>query len=646
VGGGSRSSRAAKEGAKDYISGREGLALMKVAPGFEVGLFADEERFPELVNPVQMAVDPRGRLWAAAWKTYPFWRPGMPMDDRLLILPDEDRDGAADRCITFARVHNPTGFEFWNGGVLVASAPDLLFLKDTDGDDVADVRIHLLQGLEAADTHHAANGFVYGPDGAIYWQRGIFIVENVETPWGPGYHTGSSGMYRFDPRRFTFGFHAPNGPNPHGACFDYWGYHFATDGTSGEPFQVVPSAKGFAMRPLFKKTVRPVPASGVVSSAQFPPANQQNFILCNVIGFLGVKQYRVERDPATGQAQGFEVEDLLSSSDRNFRPSDLEFGEDGALYIADWHNMIIGHMQHHARDPNRDRQHGRIYRMVASGRPLQPRVPIAGQPLADLMRNLEHPVDGVRYRTRIELSARPADDVLAACRTWMAQFDPKEQEHAHHLLEALWVHQRCHVEDRALLDLLLASPEPHARVAAATVRHHGQAPAAAGERPPPEPRAERKPPAQGTNLTLTEAEGRIFELGREVYHREAHCATCHQSDGKGLAPIYPPLAGSNWLDGDDERLVKLALKGMWGKIEVNGKTYDPATGGVPPMIGFAAMLNDEELAAVLSFVKQSFGNGGGFVSPELVQRVREATKGQATFYMADDLLKQHPLRRE
>jgi hypothetical protein len=121
-------------------------------------------------------------------------------------------------------------------------------------------------------------------------------------------HSGATGMYRFDPRRFTFGFHAPIGPNPHGISFDYWGYHFATDGTSGNPYQVVPSPKGFKMRELFKKTVRPVPASGIMSSQQFPPENQQNFIICNVIGFLGIKQYRLERNPTNGLAVGVEVE--------------------------------------------------------------------------------------------------------------------------------------------------------------------------------------------------------------------------------------------------------------------------------------------------------------------------------------------------
>jgi mono/diheme cytochrome c family protein/lysophospholipase L1-like esterase len=645
VGGGSKSSSAMKEGTADYVSGEAAIAHMTLAKGFEVNLFADEARFPELVNPVQTAMDPRGRLWVAAWKTYPSWKPGTPMDDRLLILPDENRDGRADRCITFARVHNPTGFEFWNGGVLVASAPELLFLKDTDGDDVADVRINLLQGIEAADTHHAANSFVFGPDGALYWQRGVFIVENVETPWGAAKASGATGMYRFDPRRYTFGFHAPIGPNPHGISFDYWGYHFATDGTSGNPFQVVPSPKGFEMRELFKKTVRPVPASGIVSSQQFPPENQQNFLICNVIGFLGIKQYRLERNPTNGLAVGVEVENLVQSTDKNFRPSDFEFGADGALYFADWHNMIIGHMQHNARDPSRDHQHGRIYRMIATGRPLQAPVKIAGQPLPALLRNLEHPVDGIRYRTRIELSSRPRAEVLRACQDWMKAFDPRKAEHAHHLLEALWVHQQLHEPNRALLDQVLASPEPHARIAAATVRHHWyEVDHTQGglrdERKAPEPAL----PSYGPTRALSGEQRRIYDQGREIFHREAHCATCHQADGKGLGALYPPLAGSDWLDGDDERLVKLALKGLWGPIEVSGRKFDPATGGTPPMIGFATLLKDEELAAVLSYVKQSFGNNGDFVSPDLVKRVREATKERSNFYMADELLKEHPLR--
>ena len=118
---------------------------------------------------------------------------------------DLNGDGVADERKIFAHVHNPLGFEFWGGGVIVTSGPDLLFLKDTDGDDQADVRYPLLQGLGTADTHHAANNLVYGPDGGIYWQSGIFLVHNHETPWKQNLNTGGSGMYRFDPRRTAMG---------------------------------------------------------------------------------------------------------------------------------------------------------------------------------------------------------------------------------------------------------------------------------------------------------------------------------------------------------------------------------------------------------------------------------------------------------
>lgn len=455
-----------------YLGGQEGIAKMNVAGGFKVNLFADEKRFPELINPVQMAVDTNGRVWAAAWATYPTWEPLKPMNDSLLIFPDENRDGVADKCITFAKVHNPTGFEFWNGGVLVASCPDILFLKDTDGDDIADVREMYMAGLDGADTHHAANNFRFGPDGGLYWQRGVFIVENVETPWTKAFEARRDGMYRFDPMTFTFSFHAPNGPNSHGTAFDYWGFHYATDGTSGNAFQVQPDTKGFKMRSLLQKQVRPVPSCAVVSSSQFPPDHQGNFLIANTIGFLGVKQYRLEHNAAMAKVDGKPLGDLISSSDKNFRPTDLEFGNDGALYISDWQNAIIGHMQHNIRDPERDKKHGRIYRMIAEDRKLQPHVKIDGQPIAALLENLKHPVDGVRYRTHIELTEHKPNEVVAACKKWMKQFDTKNPEHAHHLLEALWLHQRCDVKEPDLLKALLESPEPLARVAAHTVNHY------------------------------------------------------------------------------------------------------------------------------------------------------------------------------
>lgn len=491
VGGGSKSSNAEKEGSLDYISGEDAIQYMDMDDRFEMSLFADEKQFPELINPVQLQVDTQGRLWAAVWPTYPMWEPLKDMHDALVICHDDNNDGKCDRVTEFAKVQNPLGFEFWNGGVIVTSAPDILFLKDTDGDDVADVRQIILQGVDFADTHHGANNLIMGPDGGIYWQSGVFLVHNYEHPWGPSLQASRSAMYRFDPRRFTIALHADNSPNPHGISFDDWGHHYATDGTGGRAYQVRPEGEGFKMHQLLEKEVRPVTASEVVSSTHFPEDMQGDFLICNVIGFLGIKHYDLARDANDGtvwgepagaeltvkvlNADGSTSEDssrgLLMSGDKNFRPSDAVFGADGALYIGDWHNVIIGHMQHNVRDPNRDKKHGRIYRMTAKDRPLQEPVAIDGEPIPALLANLEHPAYGVRHRTRIELSERDTSEVVAAAKDWMKKFDPAKKEHAHALTEALWLHQQHNARDVELLGQMLKSPEPHARNAANVVQH-------------------------------------------------------------------------------------------------------------------------------------------------------------------------------
>ena len=304
----------------DYLSPQESLAKIKVPEGFEITLFADETRFPALVNPVQMQVDAKGRLWVACWGTYPKWEPLKPMNDSLLILTDSNGSGVADKAVEFAKVNNPLGFEFWNGGVIVTSMPNILFLKDTHGDDKADTRFVLLQGIDSADTHHSANNLIYGPDGAIYWQSGIFMHNAFEHPWGPALHTGQAGMYRFDPRCYTISFHADNGPNAHGTAFDYWGYHFANDGTGGASFQVRPEGNGFQMYPLVNTECRPVPGDAIISSDNFPPEMQQDFLVLNVIGYLGIKRYQLHRDGFRHERQELRARPGLGHSHRGFPP--------------------------------------------------------------------------------------------------------------------------------------------------------------------------------------------------------------------------------------------------------------------------------------------------------------------------------------
>ncbi|MEM7236074.1 MAG: PVC-type heme-binding CxxCH protein, partial [Planctomycetota bacterium] len=365
-----------------YMGGKEAISKMRVHEGMEVNLFASEEMFPEMVNPVQLAVDTDGRLFASVWPSYPHWDPTQPRKDRILCLPDENGDGVADKCVIFAdELNSVTGFEFWGGGMLAAVLPEIWFLKDHNGDDVADEKIRMLQGVSSADTHHSANAIVIGPDGWLYYSRGIFNKCSMETPT-KNFRSGSSGVYRFNPRTFEIEFHFPIGPNPHGDVFDQWGYQFVNDGTGGTgSYANIGKGKGY--KKWFQKRVRPVAATGILSSSHFPEENQGNFLICNTITFLGVLQHEVKYDGADIRA--IEVDPILQSTDPNFRPTDVEVGSDGALYVSDWCNVLIGHMQHNMRDPNRDAKHGRIYRVTAKGRPLMKPLKLKGKPIPEVL---------------------------------------------------------------------------------------------------------------------------------------------------------------------------------------------------------------------------------------------------------------------
>ena len=107
--------------------------------------------------------------------------------------------------------------------------------------------------------------------------------------------------------------------------------------------------------------------------------------------------------------------------------------------------------------------------------------------------------------------------------------------------------------------------------------------------------------------------------------------------------MYPPLINSQWVSGSEERLVKLTLHGLWGKIEVNGKTYDPSK-GIPPMTAFGALLDDKEMASVLTYVRNSWGNKAPAVKPSTVKRVRQENEKRTAVWTPEELLKKHPLK--
>lgn len=841
-----------KNGELSFLEGEEALATIEVPEGYAIEQWATEVEFPDLANPVQLSFDNRGRLWVATMPSYPHYRPGDPRpDDKLLILEDSDGDGKADKQTVFADgLHLPMGFEFAPEGVYLSQGINLVLLRDRDGDDRVDEREIIFSGFDDHDTHHAIGAYCADPSGAIFMCEGVFLRTNVETAHGPVRGT-NGGFYRFAPQRRHLERHAQLSiPNPWGIAFDEWGQHFFihTSGPTTEwmlPGSIKPRY-GVATpgsQNLIEAAHRVRPTSGIefISSRHFPDEVQGDMLINNSIGFLGTKQHQVLED-GTGFTTRWR-QDLTKSSDGNFRPVDVETAPDGSLYLIDWHNPLIGHMQHNARDPHRDHDHGRIYRITYPGRPLVDAAPVADASIEQLLENLTLPEYRTRYRTRRELRGRAADDVLTALGSWTAALDAADPDYEHHLLEGLWVswgldrvdeallrrlleardhraraaavrvlrysghriseqaqlleraardsHGRVKLEaiaaaswlekDAGLAVLAAAAHDPNAKVVEAALQHvlasdggrliqvrHPRIASeavssikitvpgdgaiinlaemeitSAGEkvtdqavitqssvydkgqhpiehltdgdlgnfshtatesnpwievrfatpipideikiwnRPNFEMRFDkarfefysdekelvelelsihgdtgiyadpwlrapyRTAEAHLNNQTIEEKivvevpdhlEGEVrdqYVSGAEIYARDGHCATCHQPDGLGLqAAGFPPLAGTSWATGDEDRLIKLTLNGLLGPIEVEGKSYP----GLVPMTPFGDMLDNDELAAVLTYVRNSFGNQASAISSRQIEEVRLATQGKQGFYSPEELL--------
>lgn len=693
-----------QNGSLQYLYGEDAVRKLKVPPGYKIEMFASEKEFKDLANPVQLSFDNKGRLWVATMPTYPHYRPGDPKpNDKILIFEDTNGDGRADKQITFAdSLHLPVGFELAPEGVYVSQGTNFMLFTDTDGDDRADKREILLSGFDDHDTHHAHSAYAADPSGAIYMAEGVFLHTNVETPYGPVRAT-NGGFFRYSPQRKHLERTAQLSiPNPWGIAFDDWGQNFYAETSSPDVRWMMPGS----VKPRYgvathkgvnlieeKHRVRPTSGLEFVSSRHFPDEVQGDLLINNTIGFLGTKQHRLV-DDGTGYKSTHRL-DLVRSEDRNFRPVDMEFAPDGSLYIIDWHNVLIGHMQHNARDPLRDHVHGRIYRVTYPSRPLVEPAPVAGASIAQLLENLKLPEFRTRYRTRRELRGRNPDEVLSALRTWIAGLNIEDERYDHHLLEGLWVSWGLNRVDPNILHQVLKSKDHRVRAAAvrvlrysghqledqprllmeAAADEHGrvrlEAVVAASWLDPevglPIVREAGKHPlddwmihayetalahleGKSVNQKKEEAvqthlkggERELYVIGKKIYEREGFCMTCHQADGNGLsASGFPPLANTPWVTGNEERLIKLVLKGLQGPIMVQNTRY----GGQVPMTPFEGMLDDEEVAAVLTYVRNSFGNRADPVRPETVKAVRENVKDKKGFYSPDELLKAHPLEK-
>ncbi|MES2660190.1 MAG: HEAT repeat domain-containing protein [Verrucomicrobiota bacterium] len=454
-----------------YMDPEEAIKYLKLAPGCKVELVASEKTFPEFVNPVQMNFDTKGRLWIAVWPNYPETSPTTKIFDKIVVIDLDPKTGKAAKMTTFADGLNcPTGFQFYKDGILLMQSPDLLYLRDTDGDGKADTRERVLHGLDAADSHHETNSICYEPGGAVYLSDGVFHRTNVETFNGPVRNV-DGGIYRYEPVTGKFMRHAPyNLANPHGRVFDYWGNDLITDATGNANYfgpamsSHLDSGEHPTMKQFWDRPSRPCPGTAILTSRHFPDDWQGLFLNTNVISIQGIFRAKLTEEGSgiTGETLPNLVETDIAKNP-NFRPSGITVAPDGSLYFMDWSQMLIGHLQHHLRDPQRDHQHGRLYRITYEGRPLMVPKQIDGQPVAALLDLLKEPENDVRLRAKIELGKHDAKEVTDGVLQWMKTLDTTDGAYEHHLLEALWVHQWHNVVNLPLLERVLKSPEPRAR---------------------------------------------------------------------------------------------------------------------------------------------------------------------------------------
>jgi putative heme-binding domain-containing protein len=518
------------------------LASFRLPPGFEIHLYASER--DGLVKPIQMRWDPSGRLWVIGSTTYPQIKPGEEPNDKVWILEDTKGGGYADKVTVFADgLVIPTGLEIAPVGNLAinnehlafgknAAAPTggekatreapstqmlnakssmlnapsacyvgegtkLLLLTDTDGDGKADKREVVLRGFGTGDNHQNINSFRWTPGGELVFCQGLHAFSRVETPYGI-VALDQAGLWRFRPREHrldAFFGGAADPQNPWGWTFSKWGVPVISAGNSGNMYfpspEMIRGWQGGRRETIWatgkgRKTSNPE----IIESAHFPDEWQGALVTGGYIN-NGVWTLAMEPDGA-----GVKMVDhpalppLVQSTHGSFRPVDVKLGPDGALYICDWYNPIIGHYQASFRHPDRDKTHGRIWRVTYKGRPLLTPPPVlvgrvspraesgaASEParedtrptpdfvsLFELLRSKDrYP----REQAKMKLWSSDPAAVTRALRNWYPQLDPvaPDLDFAH--VQALGVFEGLEVVDVPLLKRTLAAKSPEARAYAA-----------------------------------------------------------------------------------------------------------------------------------------------------------------------------------
>ena len=455
-----------------------------VPEGFEVQLVAAE---PDIHKPLNIAFDDRGRLWVTETVEYPFAAPpGRKPRDAVKILEDFAPDGRARKITTFADGLNiPIGVLPLPGKrpqeAFVYSIPSIYRLRDTKGSGQADQREALYSRFEFRDTHGMTNNFALGFDGWIYACHGFSNESTVKGGDDKAIVMRSGNTYRMKPDGSHVEYFTHGQVNPFGLAFDPLGNLYSSDCHTRPIYQLLRGAwypsfgkphdgLGFGPEVMTHDHGSTAIAGITYYAADHYPANFQDTIFIGNVVTNRINHDRLERHGSTVRA--IQLPDFLSSDDPWFRPVDIKLGPDGALYVADFYNRIIGHYEVPLTHPGRDRERGRLWRIIYTGkdgkiRPQAPRSDWTTATVAELVQDLGHPNLTVRLKATNQLVERGKASAEAVQALFKEGADKDATPRAWPKAHGLWVLERIGSLDEVTLSAACQS-------SASVVRVHAQ----------------------------------------------------------------------------------------------------------------------------------------------------------------------------